>query len=262
MNNEIKRVLITGATSGIGLEFAGKFHKMGYSPILVGRNAEKLKEVSSMLSSDKPVEVINTDLSDKNSAELVYKECKDRNLEIDILVNNAGFGLHGEHVDLPLTELENMMELNIVTLVKLCHLFGKDMKNSRKGYILNVASTASFQPLPYMAVYGATKSFVLNFSEALSKEMEDYNVYVTCLCPGATESNFFVVTGVGDESNGMFARKNRMTADEVAEIGIKALFSKRMTIVAGWKNYFLAFTTRFVSRNMAAGISKYLMKSP
>jgi len=257
-----KRVLITGATSGIGTEFAKKFYKRGYFPVLVGRNADKLKNISSMLSPDKPLEIIQSDLSDKNSAETVYKECKDRNLDIHILVNNAGFGLHGEHVNLSMVELENMMDLNVVTLVKLCHLFGKDMKNNRNGYILNIASTAAFQPVPYMAVYGATKSFVLNFSEALAKEMEDYNVHVTCLCPGPTESNFFVVTGVGNESKGMFSRKNRMTADEVAEIGIKGLFSKRMSIIAGWKNYFLAFTTRFVSRDMAAAISKYLMKAP
>lgn len=252
-----KTVLITGATSGIGLVFAKKFFKMNYETVLVGRNFEKLQEVSKIISPEgKNIHMVQAELSEKNSAESVYHQCKEKNLNIDILINNAGFGMHGEHTELSPEEFEKMMILNMITLAKLCHFFGKDMKIKGKGHILNVASTAAYQPLPFMAVYGGTKSFVLNFSEALHEEMKEYGVYVTCLCPGPTNTAFFSTASIGDGNRGFFAKKSRMSAEEVVETGIKALFSKKMSVIPGIINNILAWSNRFVPRSISIKLAR------
>ncbi len=129
-----------------------------------------------------------------------------------------------------------MIQLNIGTVTELCLLFGKDMKEKRKGHMLNIASVAAYQPVPYLATYGASKSFVLNFSEALAKEMEDYHVVVTCLSPGATDTNFFDYAQMGDREKGLFANKGRMNSRAVAAIGIDSLFSEKLSIIPGKKN--------------------------
>lgn len=255
MNRET--LLITGATSGIGLVFAKKFFEMNYETVLVGRNFEKLQEVSKIISPEgKNIHLLQADLSEKNSAESVYNQCKEKNLDIDMLINNAGFGLHGENTELSLEELEKMMILNMVTLTKLCHLFGKDMKIKGKGHILNVASTAAYQPLPFMAVYGATKSFVLNFSEALHEEMKEYGVNVTCLCPGATNTAFFSTAGIGDGNRGFFAKKSRMSVEEVVNTGMKALFAKKMSVIPGIINNILAWSNRLVPRTISVKLAR------
>lgn len=255
MNRET--LLITGATSGIGHVFAKKFFEMNYETVLVGRNFDKLQEVSKIISPEgKNIHLVQAELSEKNSAESVYSQCKEKKLTIDILINNAGFGLHGENTELSLEELEKMMILNMVTLTKLCHLFGKDMKKNRKGHILNVASTAAYQPLPFMAAYGASKSFVLNFSEALHEEMKEYGVYVTCLCPGATNTAFFSTAGIGDGNRGFFAKKNRMSVEEVVNTGIKSLFSKKMSVIPGIINNILAWSNRLVPRTISVKLAR------
>ena len=256
-------VLITGATSGIGLEFTKLFYKNGYNLLLVSRNIDKLKTIKKQIENDKKtIDIIQSDLSKKGSTEDVYNQCKNKGIVIDILVNNAGVGLYGEHVDLKVDKVEEMITLNIISLTTLCSLFGKDMKERRSGYILNLASTAAYQAVPYISSYAATKSYVLNFSESLSKEMEDYNVVVTCLSPGHTDTNFFHEAGVEDETNGFFSKKSRANAQKVAEHGINVLFNKKISSIPGTKNKLLAWSNRFVSRNRAVTIAKSLTKKP
>lgn len=262
MNNQ-QTVLITGATSGIGLEFAKQFYAKGYNLILSGRSKETLEQTGKLLSeSSNKIDYIQSDLSKPKSAEMLFKTCSENNLNVDILVNNAGFGIFGEHVNLPSGELENMIMLNVANLTLLCRFFGNAMKNKGSGYILNIASTAAYQPVPMFASYAATKSYVLNFSEALAKELEDYGVYVSCLSPGTTKTNFFTRAGIKDSKNGLFSSKRRMTAKDVARIGINALFKKKISVISGFKNNLLAFSNRFAPRSVAAMISKRLTSNP
>jgi short-subunit dehydrogenase len=257
-------VLITGASTGIGLEFAKIFYSKGYNLILVSRDRQKLQKIKESFAAkgDQTVNIIPCDLSQDKSAQNLYNQCKADELIPDILVNNAGFGMHGEHVDLSVSEVENMINLNILSLTSLCGLFGRDMKERKSGFILNVASTGAYQPTPYHGAYAATKSYVLNFSEALAKELEDYGVTVTCLSPGATDTDFFIRSGIGDVMTGFFAKKRRMDAKKVAELGVSALFSKKLSTIAGLTNKILAWSNRFAPRPMVAGLSKLLMKNP
>jgi len=247
----MKRVLITGATSGIGRDFAHLFSEKGYGLFIVSRNKEKLREVKKELAN---VETMAIDLSQKGAAKKVYDYTKKNNLPIHVLVNNAGFGTNGEHTNIPLKKIDDMIGLNITTLTDLCSLFGNEMKKTG-GYILNVASTAAFTPTPYFATYGASKSYVLSFSEALRKELEDHNVVVTCLCPGVTKTNFFKTAGVGDD-----VLSKRMDSRRVAEIGVNALFAKKLSVIAGTKNAITIFLTRFLPRSTIATLAKNAMK--
>ncbi|MFQ6607331.1 MAG: SDR family NAD(P)-dependent oxidoreductase [Fidelibacterota bacterium] len=260
MNNQT--VLITGASTGIGLEFAKIFYSKGYNLVLVSRNEEKLKIVKESLlqGNVQSINLIPCDLSLGESAQRVHEECISKELQVQILINNAGFGIYGEHVSLPISEVENMISLNVMALTTLCTLFGRDMKKRESGYILNVASTGAYQPVPYHAVYAATKSYVLNFSEALAKEMEEFNVHVTCLSPGATNTDFFLRSGVGNVTSGWFAMKRRMDASIVAEQGVSALFDHKLSTITGFTNRVSAISNRFIPRWIMLSITKFLMR--
>ena len=262
MNSKKETVLITGATSGIGYDFATIFAGKGYDLFLASRNREKLDEIKVRFEKQYGISVMimPMDLSKVKSAKNVYEETLNQNAEINVLINNAGFGIQGEHINLEMSKVQAMIQLNITALTELCTLFGKDMKKRRKGYILNVASTAAYQPVPYLAAYSAAKSYVLNFSEALAKEMEDYQVVVTCLSPGATSTNFFNYAGIGDKKKGFWENSARMQSRDVAIIGVNALFAKKLSVISGIKNSFLAFSNRFASRKIVANISKKLVK--
>ena len=208
-----KWALITGATSGIGLEFS-KILAATYNLILVGRDELKLEKTKQNLLSKQPagfdgeIEIICSDLSNPTSAEFIFKECQKRSLNIDVLINNAGVGIFGEHVNLDDSDIMNMLNINMISLTFLCKYFAAEMKKRRAGYILNVASLGAYQPVPWIASYAASKSYVLNFSEALAKELEDYNVSVTCLSPGHTKTQFFKSAGIGDKETGFYGLKN------------------------------------------------------
>ncbi len=263
MMSKNQTVLITGASGGIGLEFAKIFYSKGYNLILVSRDEQKLQKVKESLANgdSQSINIIPCDLSQNKSAQNLYDQCKADELAPDILVNNAGFGMHGEHVDLSFSEVENMINLNVLSLTSLCGLFGGDMKERKSGFILNVASTGAYQPTPYHGAYAATKSYVLNFSEALAKELEDHGVTVTCLSPGATDTDFFIRSGIGDVMTGFFAKKRRMNAKKVAELGVSALFSKKLSTITGLMNKILAWSNRFAPRPMVASMSKLFMKN-
>jgi len=258
-----KTVLITGASSGIGFELTKEFYQRGCNLVLVGRNEEKLKNVKDAFKDIGTfITIIAADLSKKGAAKTLFEQCENNNIEVNILVNNAGVGLFGEHVAISPDKIEEMLGLNITNLTLLCTFFGAKMKKRRSGYILNVASTAAYQPVPRLSAYAASKSYVLNFSEAFSKEMEGYGVTVSCLSPGHTATNFFNRAGIGDETKGFFSAKSRMTAEEVAKFGIDILFDKKISAIPGFKNKFLVFINRITPRAVVASISKKLLSNP
>lgn len=255
----MKYALITGATSGIGFEMAKILATKKNNLILVSRNFDKLSKLKTEFEEQYKVEVhvFAEDLSIVGAAQKVYDHTKP--FDIDILINNSGFANYGIHTDIDLKENYGLMHLNIIALTEMCALYGADMKHKKEGKILNVASTAAFQPTPYFAAYGASKSYVLNFSEALNKELEDFNVSVTCLSPGPSKTNFFNVAKM-DVSNSKHMGQLQ-PAQEVAQIGIDALFKRKMSVISGFKNWILANSNRFAPRTLSAKISKNIMKT-
>ncbi len=256
----MKYAIITGATSGIGYEMAKILAKKKHNLIIVSRNENKLKEIKNKFESEFniKIEYLSIDLSIPDAAQKVYKHT--RMYDIEILINNSGFANYGEHCKIDLQENYRLLQLNIIALTELCALYAKDMKDKRKGMILNIASTAAYQPTPYFAAYGASKSYVLNFSEALAKELEDDNVSVTCLSPGATDTAFFDVAKIPEIENSQLKKSARQSAKKVAEIGINAMFNRKLSVIPGFKNNFLAFSNRFAPRSLVASISKKIMQ--
>lgn len=261
----IRYALITGGASGIGLEFS-KFLLPKYNLILVGRNKENLQKAktellnTSGLRSDAQIVLLNCDLFQVNSGLEIFQKCKYMSLDVEVLINNAGSGIFGEHTTLDEAKIVDMLNLNITTPTLLCKYFGEQMKNKKSGYILNVASLAAYQPVPYIASYAAAKSYILNFSESIAKEFEDYGVVVTCLSPGHTDTNFFQNAGIGDHKDGFYGLNTRISPKKVAKVGLDGLFSKRLSVIPGFKNNILANINRFSTRKMTANISKKLTK--
>jgi uncharacterized protein len=249
-----KYVLITGASSGIGESLAKVFAENKYNLILTARREDKLINLQTRLEKDYGIKavVILSDLSKVESAENLYQEIKNQNLEVEILVNNAGFGEYGDFVDLEMGKQQNMINVNIVSLMRLSHLFSTEMKERKSGKILNIASTAAFQPGPKMAVYFATKSFVLHFSQALSLELAKYNITVTAVCPGATQSEFAKNL---DENNGLFKNtKNLPTSEQVADFAFKSLMNNKNIAIHTWKYFMMCQLTRFLPKKLLAEI--------
>lgn len=248
-----KTALITGATSGLGYEFVKLFANDGYNLVLVARNGQKLDEIRE---SFKNIEVtaIPKDLSVPGAAKEVFQDVDKKGIEIDILVNNAGFGLLGKFDELDIYKQLEMIQLNITALTELTYYILPKMKQRNSGRIMNVASTAAFQPGPLMAVYYATKAFVLSLSEALVEELEGSNVTVTTLCPGATKTNFGAVASL--ERTKLFSRA--MASDMVAKTGYEALMSGKRVIITGGLNKAGALGAKFMPRSMAAKIAKYV----
>lgn len=240
--------LITGASSGIGLEFANTFASHGHNLVLVARSADKLHELAARLRNQHriTVHVIPADLSNMNEVQHVYNTCIAQNIQVDYLVNNAGFGDFGFFIESDWKKTEMMIDLNIKSLTLMSRLFAPDMVARKSGKILNVASTAAFQPGPTMAVYYATKSFVLFLSEAMSNELKGTGVTVTCLCPGATESGFQAAAAM--EESALVKGKKLPTSKEVAEFGYKAMMKGKLTVIHGFMNSLMANSIRFTPR--------------
>ncbi len=240
-------VLITGASSGIGLDLARQFAGHGYNLVLVARRLEALQTVAADLRASRVhVEVIARDLGVSQSAMALVRELDQRGLVTDILVNNAGFGLHGRFAELPLPEQVGMMQLNVISLVALTRLLLPSMVERKRGRILNVASTAAFQPGPFMAVYYATKSFVLSFSEALAEELRGSGVTVTTLCPGPTRTAFGDRSGMSDTY--LFRSPAVMDPTAVARAGFEGCVRGRRLVVPGAANALAAFGSRLLPR--------------
>jgi short-subunit dehydrogenase len=250
--------LITGSSGGIGEEFAHQLAQRRANLVLVARRLDKLEELRTTLLARQPdleVDVIAADLSVPGSGAKLADEVSGRDRRIDVLINNAGVGLHGDFVDQDPERNAAQIQLNCGTLVDLTARFLPAMTRARHGVIINVASTASFQPTPSMAVYGATKAFVLSFTEALWQESKGKGVRVLALCPGATETEFFARTG--EE----FLTRGRQTPKQVVDTAMNALDKSTPTVVSGLANAVLAVSTRFVPPRLLAPISQRLMKS-
>ena len=255
MNNT---VLISGATSGIGLELAKIFASKSHDLILVARNEAMLKKLSEQIKQENSVEVsyLVMDLSKTNSAQEIFDSTENKGIKVDILVNNAGAGLNGKFTDNNFQEELDIIQLNIVSLAALCHLFGAAMAKRGSGRILNVASTAAFQPGPLMSNYYASKAYVLMLSEGLRHELKASGVKITTLCPGPTKTAFFDRAGM--VSTSLANAPHMLTARQVAYIGYKAAMQGKGVVVAGITNKILAFSTRFAPRTLTAGIAHYL----
>jgi len=255
-------ILITGATSGIGRAFAKNLAGKAARLILVSRNKDKLESCKQELGSEKcTITVVSADLSKPGSAEYVYDTCRKEGIEIDTLINNAGSGYFGESTDLDHEKVRESVYLNSIAVTELSMLFAKDMKQRGSGSILNIASTGAYQPVPYMAAYAASKSYVLNFSEALAMELEDYGVTVTCLSPGMTDTDWFEKAGIAPTKKGFFSTTKRIKPEIVAEYGITILEKGRLSSIHGVVNGLMAFLNRLLPRKMIAKISKKMVKT-
>ncbi len=248
----MKTVLITGASGGIGEAFAEIFAEKGYNLVLVARSKDKLMHIANTLETQYKikVDILVEDLAVSNAASKLYTEVKKRDIVINILINNAGFGDFGTFIDSDLKTITDMLNLNMTTLTAMTYLFVQDMKKSNSGKILNIASTAAFQPIPKFAVYAATKAYVLHFTEALHYELKDTNIDVSVLCPGPTG------TGFAKRANAENANilKNEMHVKEVAQIGYKGLMKNKMTIISGLKNKLTSLSRTLPSRELLVRI--------
>jgi hypothetical protein len=252
--------LITGASSGIGLELAKEFAKDKINVILVARSEGKLYELAAGLQKDFGIttHVLSKDLSNYTVAKEIFDWCNQNNVVVDYLVNNAGVGDFGFFVDSNWGKQEQMINLNVTALTYLTHLFLPGMVQRKFGKIMNVASTAAFQPGPYMSVYFATKAFVLHFSEAIANELHGTGVTVTALCPGATESGF--LTAASMEDSGLFKGKKVPTSKAVAAYGYKAMQKGKRVAIHGTMNYIMANGIRFAPRNLVTAIARHIQK--
>ncbi len=230
--------LITGASSGIGEAFARKLAEEKHNLVLVARREEKLDEICDelMLKHNVTAHYVAVDLNDFNADKRLFEETKQQGLEIDWLINNAGFGSMGDFAKLELENELQMIGLNVLALVALTHRYLKQMRERKRGTVINVSSTASFQPIPYMATYAATKAFVTSFTEALAEENRAHGIRFLNLCPGATETNFFAAADIKTP----IQFKGMQTSEEVVDASMKALDQGKPTVVSGWKNYLVA----------------------
>jgi short-subunit dehydrogenase len=249
-----KVALITGASAGLGVEFARQLSKRGHALVLVARRKERLEKLAKELGNARAVAI---DLSKASAAQKLIADLEANGEQVDLLVNNAGFGLIGGFAELDAKRLRQMIDLNVGVLTDLCRAVAPGMIERKSGGIINVASTAAFQPGPKMAVYFATKAFVLSLTEALHEELQPHGVKVSCLCPGPTRTEFGEVAGFG--GNGMFDHV-AMGPVEVVEAGLKGLDKNRAVVVPGWMNKVTAASNRFAPRSIVrkiAGAIKY-----
>ncbi|MEN2766100.1 SDR family NAD(P)-dependent oxidoreductase [Ornithinibacillus xuwenensis] len=242
-----KWALITGASSGIGEAFANELAKKGSHLILTARSESKLNDLARKLTEKYNIqtEVIVSNLSLAGAPEELYQECKDRGRSVDILVNNAGFATHGLLENQSLERNHDQIMLNVMSLVELTHLFLPEMLENRNGVVINVSSTAAFQPAPYMAVYGATKAFVLSFTQALWEENRKRGIRFLTLCPGSTETAFFDTVGTTDAVVG-----KKASPKHVVDVALKSLGTSHSYVVAGRRNYLVSQLNRFLPKKL------------
>jgi len=245
-----KTALITGASSGIGRELAKIHASKGDDLVLVARTISKLEELKTFLEEKYQVKVlpIEHDLALVDSAREVYDEIKNHNIQIDFLINNAGLGDHGKFYETDWSKDLNMLNLNIITLTQFCKLFIPEMLAQGNGKIMNVASTAAFQPGPIMAIYYATKAYVLHFSEAINNELKDRNVTVTALCPGPTKSGFQSQADIEDIK--LVQNSKLVSSREVAKYGYRSMMKDKAVAIHGFLNKIMAMMVRFIPRNL------------
>jgi uncharacterized protein len=248
-----KTALITGASGGIGLELAKLFAKDQYDLVLVARDQQRLEALAQELSKEHGIQtqVIALDLGSEDAAKKVHEQVRVAGRSIDVLVNNAGFGLFGAFHETSWAKEQAMIQLNIVALTELTKLFLPQMVTRKSGRILNVASTAAFQPGPLMSVYYATKAYVLFFSEGIAEELKGTGVTVTALCPGPTKSGF---QKLAEMESSKLVKGKIDSAESVAQLGYRALMAGKRVVIAGFKNKMLAQSIKFMPRAMVAKV--------
>lgn len=250
--------LITGASTGIGAAFARKLAARGRNVLLVARSEDKLITMCNELGRVSGVRAhyITMDLRQPDAPRELFEETQRRELVVDMLVNNAGFGSMGEFVDLDITRELEMIDLNVKSLVELTHRFLKPMRERKQGAIINVASTAGFQPVPYMTTYAATKAFILSFSEALWEENREHGVHVMALCPGVTDTNFFAASKMDRPP-----MRTIQTPEEVVDTALRGLRHRKPSIISGWTNWLAVEAERFVPRSLVTKIAGKALRS-
>jgi short-subunit dehydrogenase len=255
-----KRALITGASSGLGLEFADQLAAQKVNLVLAARRQEPMEKLASDLRRKHGVDVLveATDLASPGAPSRLKSSLDSRSVAIDILVNNAGYGLHGDFHETPIERTVNMIQLNITALTELTYLFGRDMAARRSGHILLVASLLAFQPVPGYAAYAATKAYVLALGEALHDELRPHGVVVTSLCPGHTATGFDAAAGATASS---LLRLLTMKPGPVAASGIRALSQGKAMVVAGLSNKMAAISNRLTPRAMQRATMRRIMRA-
>lgn len=254
--------LITGASTGIGREYAYLCAQEGYDVVLVARAEGKLQALAADIreKSGRQAYVFARDLSKPAAPNELFADIVCTKIQVDVLINNAGFGLLGKFWELNANEQMDMVQLNVNALTMLSRLFLPNMISEKRGMILNIASTAAFQPGPLMAVYYATKAYVVSLSEALHNEARDFGVHVTCLCPGPTATEFDKRAKM--ENTKLFAKRvNIMDARTVALIGWNAMKAGKPLVIAGRKNAAMAFLTRFAPLQFTASMARKFQES-
>jgi short-subunit dehydrogenase len=259
MKDTTPTALITGASGGIGYELARLFANDHHSLVLVARSGPRLSQFAEELQqqfgvSAKPIAL---DLAAPRAPQLLFDQLQREGIAVDILVNNAGYGKLGEFSEVPVEESLGQIQVNVTALTHLTRLFLGPMLERGSGRIMNVASTAGFQPGPRMAVYYATKAYVISFSEALANELSGKGVTVTCLCPGATDTGF--ARRAGNDRSRLFKQLGPMDAKTVALKGYRGLMAGKTLVIPGLRNWLLVELLRISPRKLVTAISRRLM---
>jgi short-subunit dehydrogenase len=258
MDSKTQTVLITGASGGIGYELAKLFARDHYNLVLVARSTDRLNSVAAEFQAQFGIAVkaIALDLAAVPAPKFLFDQLQREGVAVDVLVNNAGFGVFGEFAGRPEEEILGQIQLNVMALTHLTRLFLPPMLERRSGKIMNVASTAAFQPGPLMAVYYATKAYVLSFSEALANEVAGSGVVVSCFCPGATDTEFQKRAGM--ENSRLFKKIGAMNVETVARDGYRGLMAGRTVIFSGLQNRLVAKSVRFAPRKLVTAVSRWV----
>ena len=251
--------LVTGASSGFGVDFAHLLAERGANLVLVARRVAPMKALARELKQGHGIDcrAIPMDLAHPGVGDELLARLDADGIAVDILINNAGYGVFGEFIDQPIEAHANMLQLNVVALTELTHAFGGDMAERGGGHILLVGSLGGFQPLPTYAAYAASKAYVLSFGEALHVELKPRGVGVTVLWPGAARTNFLSVAG---QDNLAFADSLLVASRPVADIGLKAMFAGRPSVVPGLANKSTAFSNRVLPRSFFPKLAYRLLK--
>jgi uncharacterized protein len=250
-------VLITGASGGIGYELAKLFARDHHNLVLVARSGDKLAQVGAELQTHGvTVKTVALDLAAPPAPKFLFDQLRREGVAVDILINNAGYGVFGEFAEMPEEEILGQIDLNIRALTEITRLFLPSMIKRGSGRIMNVASTAGFQPGPLLAVYYATKAYVISFSEAIANEVHASGVTVTCFCPGATHTGFANRAGIGNSR--LFKQVGAMSAEKVALDGYRAVMEGRGLVISGVHNWVVAQSTRFAPRKMVTAVSRWI----
>jgi short-subunit dehydrogenase len=255
-----RTALITGASGGIGYELAKLFARDQHNLVLVARSGDRLSQVATELQSfGVSVKTFALDLAQVPAPKFLFDQLQREGILVDVLINNAGFGALGEFATMPDDQILGQIQLNITALTELTRLFLPPMISRRSGRVMNVASTAGFQPGPLMAVYYATKAYVISFSEAIANEVHNSGVSVTCFCPGATETGF--AKRAGNDKTRVFKKFGAMDAGKVALDGYRAVMEGRTLAISGAQNWLFAQSTRFAPRKMVTAISRWVSET-